>query len=226
MSYHPASYLTTRPGQAVIWAVNPEPHLAANPQAAGPRRVGVGRYFGDDYDTAAVNGLGCAGGCGGRLGAAGDDYAETSWGMVAMVAAGALLTGLIVGWAAKGASAAPKRRYRSNRRRRRHRSNAKWSTAYKNSLPDSAFLYVDKSRVKYRDRQGRSHPLSARKLPVRNRAGQVDVPHAKNAIARAPQVKGVSATKKRELQRKARRVYYGATGKVSEMPRRELARAA
>jgi hypothetical protein len=112
MSYHAASFRMTHPGQVVLWPVNPEPHLAVNPYAAGPSVVGVGRFFGDDYDTAAVNGLGCGGGCGGQ-GAVEDDYAQTSWGMVALTAAGSLITGLIIGWAAKGSQ-----RHRPNRRRR------------------------------------------------------------------------------------------------------------
>ena len=51
---------------------------------------------------------------------------------------------------------------------------AKWSTKYQDSLPDSAFLYVD---PKTRER----------KLPVLNRAGNLSVSHLNNAKARLNQ---------------------------------------
>lgn len=208
MTYH-ASHVYTDPGQIALWPFNPEPHLAVNPYAAGPPRVGLG----------CGGGCGC-GGCAALGQTAEEEYAQTSYGMLALVGAGAFLGGLLIGWAAKSAQS-------SKGRKRGLTPNARWSRRYKNRLPDSAFLYVDKAHVQYRDAEGRSHPLSTRKLPVRNIAGNVDVPHAKNAIARAPRVKGISAGKKRELQQKARRVYYGATGRVVELPtRRRVRRAA
>ena len=53
---------------------------------------------------------------------------------------------------------------------------AKWTTKYQDSLPDSAFLYVD-------TRTGQ------RKLPVLNRAGNLSVSHLNNAKARLDQTK-------------------------------------
>lgn len=84
-------------------------------------------------------------------------------------------------------------------------ANARWSTAYKNSLPDSAFLYVDTSCVHRRDRQGRSHPLNCRHFPYKDRAGRVDLKHVRNAIGRAPQSK-LPLKVVREVQAEARRV--------------------
>lgn len=85
--------------------------------------------------------------------------------------------------------------------------NRRWSTAYKNELPDDAFLYVRKDCVEYTDEQGRSHPLDCRELPVKNRQGNYDKAHVKNAISRAPQLKDVPETVKRQLQKKAQRIY-------------------
>lgn len=64
--------------------------------------------------------------------------------------------------------------------------NAKWTRAYMNRLPDDAFLYVDKECVEVRDAQGRSHPLECRYFPFKNQAGNVDLPHLRNALARIP----------------------------------------
>jgi len=52
----------------------------------------------------------------------------------------------------------------------------KWSTAYKNSLPDSAFAVVYKEDDK-----------TVRKLPYKDQKGKIDVPHLRNAMARLPQ---------------------------------------
>lgn len=57
--------------------------------------------------------------------------------------------------------------------------NRKWSTKYKNRLPDSAFLLP-----------------KHRKLPYKNANGTVSLSHVRNALARASQVEGVS---KREI---------------------------
>jgi len=62
--------------------------------------------------------------------------------------------------------------------------NAVWPTAYMNRLPDSAFLYIGPGGVQGED--GRTMPLSLRKLPYKNTAGKVDLAHLRNAIARLP----------------------------------------
>ena len=84
--------------------------------------------------------------------------------------------------------------------------NRVWSTAYKNSLPDSAFLFIKHDCVEYKE-AGRSHPLDCRDLPVKNRSGAYDYEHVKNAISRAVQLKGVPVSVQKKLQRKAREIF-------------------
>ena len=62
---------------------------------------------------------------------------------------------------------------------------AEWDTAYVNDLPDSAFLYIAPGGSK--DAAGKTVPRSLRKFPYRNRNGDVDLPHLRNAAARIPQ---------------------------------------
>lgn len=85
--------------------------------------------------------------------------------------------------------------------------NRKWTTRYKDQLPDSAFLYVRKDCVTSKDAQGRSHPLSCRDLPIRDMEGRYDYDHVRNAISRALVLKGVSAKVKRQLQDEACRIF-------------------
>lgn len=54
----------------------------------------------------------------------------------------------------------------------------KWSTAYKNGLPDSAFAHVKGSGDQ-----------KVRKLPFKDAEGKVDVPHLRNALVRVAQGK-------------------------------------
>lgn len=88
--------------------------------------------------------------------------------------------------------------------------NPRWTRKYIDELPDSAFLYVDKSRVTHR-KGGRSHPLDARHLPVKDRRGNYNCAHLKNAISRAVQTNLPSSVQKK-LQQKARRLYYEQCG--------------
>lgn len=83
--------------------------------------------------------------------------------------------------------------------------NRDWDYGYIAALPDSAFLYVDRSRVSYRDDRGRSHPLTVRYLPVKNRAGNYDCAHIRNAISRAPQT-DLPRTVQKRLQTRARKL--------------------
>jgi len=62
---------------------------------------------------------------------------------------------------------------------------ATWTTAYVNSLPDSAFLYVEPGGKK--DSNGRTVPRSKRHFPYKNAQGGVDMPHLRNAKARLGQ---------------------------------------
>lgn len=90
---------------------------------------------------------------------------------------------------------------------------AVWSTAYVNTLPDSAFLYIAPGGKK--DGEGKTVPRSLRYFPVRDDKGKLDLPHLRNAIARIPQsnAPGLTADKKSQLQDKARRMLAEATQK-------------
>lgn len=68
---------------------------------------------------------------------------------------------------------------------------AKWTTKYKDSLPNSSFLYV-KGDV--------------RKFPYKDADGKVDLPHLRNALARIPDAKGLSDAEKAELTAKAQSI--------------------
>jgi len=60
-----------------------------------------------------------------------------------------------------------------------------WDAVYINDLPDDAFLYVEDGGEK--DDAGKTVPRSLRHFPVRNAAGNVDLPHLRNALSRIPQ---------------------------------------
>src|SRR5215471_8124529 len=87
------------------------------------------------------------------------------------------------------------------------REFAVWSTAYVNSLPNSAFLYVE---------AGAATNKSKRHLPYKDASGKIDLPHLRNAIARIPQMKGISDSLKNSLQARARKLLAGAAKSASE----------
>jgi site-specific DNA-adenine methylase len=89
-------------------------------------------------------------------------------------------------------------------------AKAQWSRAFINDLPDDAFLYIGPGGRK--DDDGKSVPRSLRQFPYRDRSGDVDVPHLRNAIARIPQstAPGLTEDTKRTLQERARRLLEGA----------------
>jgi hypothetical protein len=62
-------------------------------------------------------------------------------------------------------------------------SAAEWTTAYINDLPDSAFAYVETCYDKTSDDKRLRH------LPYRNKDGNIDLPHLRNALARVSQIK-------------------------------------
>jgi len=64
---------------------------------------------------------------------------------------------------------------------------ALWSMGYINSLPDSAFLWIEAGGTKGAD--GKTEPRSLRHLPYRTYEGKLDMPHVRNALARLNQVK-------------------------------------
>jgi len=84
---------------------------------------------------------------------------------------------------------------------------AKWTRAYINDLPDSAFAYVEPGGKK--DKEGKTVPRSKRHLPYKNHNGKIDKAHLRNALARLPQTHisaEAKAKAKRKLQAAARKV--------------------
>jgi hypothetical protein len=69
-------------------------------------------------------------------------------------------------------------------------SEATWTTAFVNNLPDSSFALVLPGGEK--DEEGKTVPRSLRKLPYKDAGGKVDPAHLRNALARAPQMTDVS----------------------------------
>lgn len=92
---------------------------------------------------------------------------------------------------------------------------AVWTTAYKNDLPDSSFLYVTPN-CGSKDSDGKTKPRSCRKFPYKDKNGKVDPAHVRNAIARIPQAKGLSADVKKRLQARARKLL-GASKAIEEV---------
>jgi hypothetical protein len=104
--------------------------------------------------------------------------------------------------------------------------NSRWSRAYVNSLPDSAFLHVEPGGKK--DRIGRSHPLSLRHLPYKNRSGRIDRAHLRAALSRSHQAKTkLPARVKEQAFRRAQELYrreygeadYELAANASRLPR-------
>lgn len=83
-----------------------------------------------------------------------------------------------------------------------------WDTAYQNSLPDSAFLFIEAGGEQ---EDGKTTPRSKRHFPVRDASGALDATHLRNAIARMPQstVPGLDAA---ALQGRARRLLANLDG--------------
>jgi hypothetical protein len=80
---------------------------------------------------------------------------------------------------------------------------AKWTAKYINNLADSAFLYIEPGGKK--DEEGKTTPRRLRHFPYKDENGKIDLPHLRNAIARAPQAKLPEAVIAR-VQAKARRI--------------------
>ena len=78
---------------------------------------------------------------------------------------------------------------------------AVWTTAYVNSLPDSAFLYIDSN---------------GRHLPYRDKSGKIDLPHLRAAASRANQVSGIPAATVTRIRAKIQRLL-GGSKKASEL---------
>jgi hypothetical protein len=106
-------------------------------------------------------------------------------------------------------------------------ANPRWSTKYKNQLPDSAFFYVAPGGRKVRTTRGTfTIPKSKRKLPYKNLSGRVDRGHLRAAIGRAGQKKTqIPAAEKKRIQGRAQRMY-GRDFGYKTAPTRALPRAA
>jgi 2'-5' RNA ligase len=81
-------------------------------------------------------------------------------------------------------------------------AKALWSTAYKNDLPDSSFLYIKPGGKK--DDDGKTVPRDLRMFPVKDKDGKPDEPHVKDALGRIPQAKGISDDVKADCLNKAK----------------------
>ncbi len=95
-------------------------------------------------------------------------------------------------------------------------AKAQWSRAFINDLRDDAFLYIEPGGEK--DEDGKTVPRSNRHFPFRDRNGDVDAPHLRNAIARIPQsnAAGLTADAKQKLQERARRMLEEAQAEVEK----------
>ena len=102
---------------------------------------------------------------------------------------------------------------------------AEWSSGYVSDLPDSAFLFIEAGGT--RDEDGKTKPRSLRHFPYRDKNGDVDVAHVRNAIARIPQsnAEGLTADKKSKLQDKARRLLEQANEESKGMEKRQMVEA-
>lgn len=76
---------------------------------------------------------------------------------------------------------------------------AVWDTEYINNLPDSAFAYISPGGTK--DKEGKTKPRSLRHLPYKDKEGNVDKPHLRNALARLPQTNISPEAKKSALRK-------------------------
>lgn len=96
-------------------------------------------------------------------------------------------------------------------------TEAKWDTAFINSLPDIAFAAIAEGGEKD---DGSTTPKSLRKLPHHGEAvkeghsnASVDLPHLRNALARVSQVKGLTEAERerarRHLERHAKALKVG-----------------
>jgi hypothetical protein len=81
---------------------------------------------------------------------------------------------------------------------------AKWTRAFINNLPDSAFAVIEPGGKK--DADGKTTPRRLRHLPHHNASvkkstenDSVDLPHLRNALARAPQMKIAQSLRRKAI---------------------------
>lgn len=146
----------------------------------------------------ATQGLGCgcaaSSGVGGEVGFPLPPWLSSTWVKVGL---GVGVLGVL--WLAFG-----RKKKQTANRSRRYRRNAVWSRAYKDSLPDSAFLYVEPGGHAVIEHGKKvTVPRKLRRFPYKNKGGSVDMPHLSNAISRIPQ-SNLSRSLQTALQAKAR----------------------
>ncbi len=92
-----------------------------------------------------------------------------------------------------------------------------WSTAYKNDLPDSAFLVIKAGGKK--DSEGKTVPGGLRHFPVRDKSGKLDLPHVQNAMAQLTKT-DISLAQQQEAHGKLMRIYkqLGLTHNTCSVP--------
>jgi hypothetical protein len=88
-------------------------------------------------------------------------------------------------------------------------ANEKWTRAYIDDLPDSAFFVVERGGTK--DASGRTHPLHLRHLPYKDKAGSINLPHVRAALSRIP-VTRITASQKADARAKAQAILKRAKG--------------
>jgi hypothetical protein len=88
---------------------------------------------------------------------------------------------------------------------------AKWTRAYINKLPDSAFVIIEPAYS-----QGKTDNKNARHLPYKDSNGKVDPAHLRNAAARCSQIKAVTDSITTESLRKK------ACAKVQKLVKKHL----
>lgn len=89
-----------------------------------------------------------------------------------------------------------------------------WSESYVESLPDSAFLYIESGGKK--DSEDKMTPRSLRYLPYKDSSGKVDTAQLRNATVRIPQMVALSESLKNSLEARAKRMLAGME-KTSEI---------
>jgi len=89
---------------------------------------------------------------------------------------------------------------------------AVWDSSYVSKLPDENFLHIEAGGKK---KAGITHPVSLRHFPVKDAAGNVDLPHLRNALARIPQSNLPQAVKD-SCTAKAKKMLEAATPKKTE----------
>ncbi|HEX4920810.1 MAG TPA: phage protease, partial [Candidatus Bathyarchaeia archaeon] len=96
---------------------------------------------------------------------------------------------------------------------------AEWSTAYKNDLPDSAFMYIEQGGTK--DSEGKTMPRSKRHFPYKDASGKIDRIHLEKVAQLVPK-SNLPPAVKTAVANKARRIAGGDNPKENAEVNEEL----